>query len=45
MRGPIAVRFGNVDLSWLSGMVTGGGLYYLLAMARKRRAPELRTTT
>ncbi len=37
MQGPLATRLGNVDLSWLAGMVVGGGLYYILAGSRVRQ--------
>ncbi|NUQ75005.1 MAG: cytosine permease [Polyangiaceae bacterium] len=40
MRGPLATRLGNIDLSWLAGMLVGGGLYYVLAGARVRRAQQ-----
>ena len=30
MQGPIARATNNTDLSWLTAMVVGGGLYYLL---------------
>jgi hypothetical protein len=30
MQGPVARLTNNTDLSWLTAMVVGGGLYYLL---------------
>jgi nucleobase:cation symporter-1, NCS1 family len=30
MQGPLAKATNNTDLSWLTAMVVGGGLYYLL---------------
>lgn len=32
-QGPIANAMGGIDLSWLAGILTSGGLYYLLAKA------------
>ena len=30
MQGPVARTTNNTDISWLTAMVVGGGLYYLL---------------
>ena len=41
-QGPISAAIGGIDLSWLAGIVTSGGVYYLLARVtnlRERNAP------
>jgi NCS1 nucleoside transporter family len=41
MQGPIAIAMNNTDLSWLSGSLVAGGLYYLTARRVAVRSPEL----
>jgi NCS1 family nucleobase:cation symporter-1 len=36
-QGPISAAIGGIDLSWLAGIVTSGGVYYLLARATNLR--------
>ena len=45
MQGPIAKALDNTDLSWLAGMVVGGGVYYVLGGARMRQPVTVPTAT
>ena len=45
MQGPIAKALDNTDISWLAGMVVGGGVYWLLGGARMRQPITAPTTT
>ncbi|WP_232667693.1 purine-cytosine permease family protein [Pseudonocardia sp. TRM90224] len=38
MQGPVATAMGGTDLSWLSGSLVAGGLYFLLTRQQARRA-------
>ncbi|MFE7445723.1 purine-cytosine permease family protein [Streptomyces chartreusis] len=42
LTGPLSRSTGGLDLSWLTGMLVGGGVYWLLA--RKTVAPSIATT-
>jgi len=42
LQGPLAMALGGVDLSWLAGLLVGGGSYYVLHRQRRHglnRAP------
>ncbi len=39
LQGPGAKMLGNVDLSWLAGLVVAGGLYAILS-SRRRQSPS-----
>ncbi len=45
MQGPIAKALDNTDLSWLAGMVVGGGVYYVLGGARMRQPVTVPTAS
>jgi nucleobase:cation symporter-1, NCS1 family len=38
LQGPVAKALGNTDFSWAAGMLVAGGLYWVLAATRVRRA-------
>lgn len=40
MQGPIAMALGGIDLSWLAGLVVGGGSYYFFYTARQGARSE-----
>lgn len=40
LQGPIATAMNGVDLSWLAGLVVGGGLYFLTARFDEAGRPE-----
>jgi len=39
--GPLVEPLGDVDISWIVGLLVPGVLYYALARASRRRAPPL----
>ena len=41
LQGPGAKMLGNVDLSWLAGLVVAGGLYALLGSRRRQEPSQL----
>ena len=45
MQGPIAKATNGTDLSWLTGLVVSGGLYYVLRpFLVKEPAPRVQAT-
>jgi NCS1 nucleoside transporter family len=40
-QGPLAKATNSMDLSWLMAIIVGGGLYLVLARAKRRPAPTL----
>ena len=38
--GPLVAPLGGADISWILGLAVTGGLYYLVARARPRTAPQ-----
>lgn len=43
-QGPISTAAGNLDISWLVGMLVAGGAYYLLERARRSAAASSGST-
>jgi nucleobase:cation symporter-1, NCS1 family len=45
MQGPAAKALDNTDISWLAGLLVGGGVYWLLGGARMRQPVTAPTAT